>query len=105
MKTKIRRTESEWRKIIKEWIASRKSQHDFCKQSGIPLSSFCRWRRKLKGNNSAENSLVKIENKDNFSPCNILIQTNYCKITISGNENTQTLSDLFCAIRKAEYVD
>jgi len=45
----VRRSESDWRRLIQEWAQSGQSQEAFCRTRGLALSSLCNWRRKLKG--------------------------------------------------------
>ena len=48
-KSKIRRSESEWRGIIAEYEQSGQTQEAYCQGRGISLSPFHKWRRRLKG--------------------------------------------------------
>jgi hypothetical protein len=100
-----KRTAVEWRKIQQNWEKSGKSQIDFCKETGIPITSFTRWRTKLNSKENPGNGLVKLEKKKDGLSANILIQTDYCKIAVSGNENTQSLCNLLKAIKEAAYAD
>ena len=100
-----KRTEKEWFDIQLAWEASGKTQQEYCIENKIPISSFCRWRTKLKDFNATKHNLVKIEKDSSFTSGNILIQTNYCNIAISGNEGSQTLKNIFKAIKETEYAD
>jgi len=37
-----------WRSVIEKWSSSGLSQRQFCEESGISLSTFCYWRRRLR---------------------------------------------------------
>jgi len=49
----VRRSESDWRRLIEEWAQSGQSQEAFCRTRGLALSSLGHWRRKLKGESAA----------------------------------------------------
>ncbi|MDT0499334.1 hypothetical protein RM530_18505, partial [Algiphilus sp. W345] len=49
----VRRSESDWRRLIEEWAQSGQSQEAFCASRGLALSSLCNWRRKLKAGSAA----------------------------------------------------
>jgi hypothetical protein len=45
---RVRRTESDWRALLARFAESGLSRTAFCKQSGIPASTFQLWERKLR---------------------------------------------------------
>jgi len=51
-----RRSESEWRAIFNKYERSGLSQEQFCKRQGVPLTTFCLWRRKLRAASLASQS-------------------------------------------------
>jgi hypothetical protein len=46
-----------WSKAVSEWSRSGESRRAFCKQRGLPLSSFQWWRRRLKEVSAEGNAL------------------------------------------------
>ena len=44
---RIRRSESEWFRLVKEFEASGLGQRIFCRRAGISLGSLQRWRKRL----------------------------------------------------------
>ena len=47
-KRRVRRSESEWREIFGRFDQSPLTREAFCAEHGIVLSSFIRWRKKLR---------------------------------------------------------
>ena len=45
---RVRRSESEWREIFERFDQSGVTREAFCAEHGIVLSSFIRWRKKLR---------------------------------------------------------
>ena len=45
---RIRRTQSDWTILIKEWEASKQSQKDFCKDRGLCYRNFNQWKSRIK---------------------------------------------------------
>ena len=45
---RIRRSESEWRALFARYDQSGQTQEQFCAEQGLVLSSFTRWRQKLR---------------------------------------------------------
>jgi len=45
---RIRRSESEWRALFARYDQSGQTQEQFCAEQGVVLSSFARWRQKLR---------------------------------------------------------
>ncbi len=50
---KIRRTATEWERLILEYQTSGLTQRDYCEQHDVPYSSFTNWFAKLKKNKPA----------------------------------------------------
>ena len=100
---RVTRTKSEWEEIQVEFEKSGKTQELFCKERNIPISSFCRWRKKLQTNKHIQTELIKIVKKEQPSQNRIVIQTDYCKIILTEAENVQTLSNLLCALKRTEH--
>lgn len=44
-----RRSRSQWRRLMADYEASGQSQQTFCRDHGVALSTFARWRRILAG--------------------------------------------------------
>lgn len=44
----IRRSEDEWRELLARFEQSGQTQEHFCSEQGVVLSSFTRWRQKLR---------------------------------------------------------
>ena len=42
-----RRTRAQWREMLERFVASGQSREEFCREQGLTLSSFDRWRRAL----------------------------------------------------------
>ena len=47
--TRRRRTRSQWQRVLAGQVASGLSQQTYCTRHHIPYSSFCRWKRELRG--------------------------------------------------------
>ena len=45
---RVRRSESEWRELFTRFDQSGQTREAFCAEQGVVLSSFMRWRRKLR---------------------------------------------------------
>ncbi len=45
---RVRRSESEWRELFARFDQSGQTREAFCAEHGIVLSSFIRWRKKLR---------------------------------------------------------
>ncbi len=45
---RVRRSEAEWRKLFARFEQSDQTREAFCAEQGIVLSSFLRWRKKLR---------------------------------------------------------
>jgi hypothetical protein len=43
-----------WWGVFEEWSSSGLSQRRFCEERGISFSTFCYWRRRLRGDNEVE---------------------------------------------------
>lgn len=46
--TRLRRTQSDWAALVKEWEASNQSQKDFCKNRGLCYRNFNQWKSRLR---------------------------------------------------------
>jgi hypothetical protein len=46
---RVRRGEGHWKDVLRRFEGSGQSITAFCRQEGVPLSSFQRWRRRLGG--------------------------------------------------------
>jgi hypothetical protein len=44
-----RRSHEEWERLMAEYEAGEVSQRVFCARRGLPYSSFCYWRKQLRG--------------------------------------------------------
>lgn len=42
-----------WRGVLEKWSLSGLSQRGFCEERGISFSTFCYWRRRLRGTSEA----------------------------------------------------
>ncbi len=45
---RVRRSEGEWRELVARFEQSGQTREAFCAEQGIVLSSFIRWRKKLR---------------------------------------------------------
>jgi hypothetical protein len=54
-----RRSEAEWKEILRRFAASSVSARDFCRREGLALSSLQRWRARL-GDSSARGEFVEL---------------------------------------------
>jgi len=50
---RVHRGEAEWRKILDRFEASGRSQEAFCREVGIPATTFQAWRRRLRHRRAA----------------------------------------------------
>jgi hypothetical protein len=41
-----RRSKEQWHQIIQDWLLSKKSALQWCRENAIPYQSFCNWRKK-----------------------------------------------------------
>ncbi|MCA9413976.1 MAG: hypothetical protein KC944_22370 [Candidatus Omnitrophica bacterium] len=59
-----------WRGVFEEWSASGLSQRGFCEERGISFSTFCYWRRRLRGESEVESQspFIPVEIKDPLQP-------------------------------------
>ncbi len=55
--TRGRRTRAQWRELLGRFAASGQSREEFCRERGLSLSSFDRWRRVL-GHAGAAHTLM-----------------------------------------------
>lgn len=46
---RIRRNQSQWQQIIRDWQTSRLTARQFCAEHKLAYASFSNWRRKLSG--------------------------------------------------------
>lgn len=53
-------TQSQWQKILQDYVASNNSAERFCQQRGIGYSTFKRWQQKLKGQSPAKASFYEL---------------------------------------------
>jgi hypothetical protein len=44
---RVRRSRAQWRGLLERFAASGQSREEFCREQGLTLSSFDRWRRAL----------------------------------------------------------
>jgi len=66
---RIRRSKDEWRKLFARFEQSGQSIEQFCAQQGLALSTFSRWRQRLRSNcrdsqGSAEAVFVELSRGD-----------------------------------------
>ena len=97
------RTKHEWKAIQDAYEQSGLSQHVFCGQNNLSLSSFCRWRQLLTESDvpAKETNLVKIEKPVHVPNTATEISTGYCRIILKGMESEQQLATIFRALRTA----
>jgi hypothetical protein len=57
-----RRTEHEWREVFARFERSGQTQEQFCTDQGIVLSSFTRWRQKLRHRPPKQSATASQEN-------------------------------------------
>lgn len=65
---RIRRTQSEWRSLLREKENSDLTIGDFCKQNKIAVSSFSRWQTRLNKQKTSSASDVENHPTDNWLP-------------------------------------
>ncbi len=58
---RVRRSEGEWREIFDRFDQSGVTREAFCAEHGIVLSSFMRWRKKLRSSPVAAHEPVFVE--------------------------------------------
>jgi hypothetical protein len=58
---KVRRSSTEWKKIVSRQQKSGKSAREFCDSEGISLSSFTNWSRKLLMSGKSDRSAQFVE--------------------------------------------
>ena len=51
---RVRRTAEEWAEIFRRFDSKNLGARQFCRQEGLPLSSFHRWRPRVKARTVAE---------------------------------------------------
>ena len=51
---RTRRSQAEWTKILRRFDSSDQSSHEFCRREHLSLSSFQRWRSRLRRTGAAE---------------------------------------------------
>lgn len=56
---RVRRTETEWRRLLERFEKSGLSISAFCRRAKLPRSSFVKWRRRLAGRPSGSPAFVE----------------------------------------------
>ena len=56
---RIQRSESEWRELFTRFDQSGQTREAFCAEQGVVLSSFIRWRRKLRPSSRRPSAVVQ----------------------------------------------
>lgn len=57
---KIRRSTEQWQQILQQYEASHLTQTAFCENNSIAPSSFCKWKKALKGNGVKANPFIEL---------------------------------------------
>ena len=65
MSKRKKRGRESWIRLFEEWLSSGSSQRCFCERRGISFSTFCYWRRRLRGEGEVRSqpSFIPVEIK------------------------------------------
>jgi len=90
-----RQTSEKWEEILKEWEAGGDSQISFCRRNNISVSTFAYHLKKAKEKMKDSGFVkvpVRIRECERIKEQTVRIRTEYCEISIEGQEIEKTLA-------------